>query len=98
MRLGRLHPEAEAELEQAAVWYDERRPGLGLEFLTAVRDGLDEVALHPLRWPVCSRRSRRYRLNRFPYAIIYQIVQDQVILLAVAHLRRRPGYWRKRET
>lgn len=97
MRLGQFHPEAEAELDQAADWYERQRPGLGLQFLAAVRHGLDQIVSHPLTWPTCTRRSRQYRLKRFPYAIVYQVTGEQVILLAIAHAKRRPGYWRKRE-
>lgn len=84
---------AEAELQNAAAWYDERSPGLGLRFVTAVRRKLDEVLEAPQRWPLAAG-SRRVLMGRFPYALVYREVSDDLIeIVAVAHLKRRTGYW-----
>ncbi len=84
---------AEAELQDAAAWYDERSPGLGLRFVVAVRSKLDEVLEAPQRWPLAAG-SRRVLMGRFPYALVYREVADDVIeIVAVAHLKRRAGYW-----
>ena len=91
----RFHPQAEAELEAAASWYDERRPGLGAEFIAAVRSKVRQVLVAPERWPLV-KGTRRALVRRFAYAIVYREVQgsDGVVeVVAVAHLKRRPRYW-----
>lgn len=84
---------AEAELQDAAAWYDERTPGLGLRFVLAVRKKTDEICEAPQRWPLAAG-SRRVLLGRFPYALVYrEISEDEIEIIAVAHLKRRVSYW-----
>jgi hypothetical protein len=84
---------AEAELQDAAAWYDERSPGLGLRFILAVRKKSDELLEAPQRWPLAAC-SRRVLMGRFPYALVYREISDEEIeIVAVAHLKRRSGYW-----
>ena len=94
----RQEPEASAELEDAAVWYDAQRPGLGVDFVHAVDAALDQIA----RWPHIGRvvpgvpndvPARRFPIERFPYHIIYLEWAGVIRILAFAHDRRRPGYW-----
>jgi len=97
----RLELEAEEELRQAARWYDQRRPGLGSEFLSAVAAAFSLLAEQPtLGAPVPGVRTdlptRRVLLRRFPYAIVFLEVDATVRILAIAHQRRRPGYWIER--
>jgi plasmid stabilization system protein ParE len=92
-----FEPEARSELRQSARWYNSRRSGLGLEFLAEIRRSLDAILESPGRWPMLTKASRRYRLDRFPYWIVYQEKDDYIRILAIAHQSRRPGYWRKRE-
>ena len=87
---------AEAELQDAAAWYDERSPGLGLRFILAVQRKTDEILEAPQRWPFAAG-SRRVLMGRFPYALVYrEISEDQVEIIAVAHLKRRSPYWSDR--
>jgi plasmid stabilization system protein ParE len=87
---------AEAELQDAAAWYDERSPGLGLRFVHAVRKKADEIVEAPERW-AAARGSRRTLMGRFPYALVYRLISDDEIeIVAVAHLKRRSGYWTRR--
>jgi plasmid stabilization system protein ParE len=94
-----LLAEAEAELDDAAAWYDERRDGLGDELLIAVRTGLEVIVEAPEawpRWPGAPARIplvRRFVLPRFPYSIAYQGHSDLIVVLAVVHGKRRPLYW-----
>jgi len=96
----RFGPEATAELEDAARWYEQRRAGLGLAFLTAVDDVVESI----LRWPRAGAPMaglealdiRRVPVSRFPYRVAYLITHEQIYVLAVAHDRRRPIYWRDR--
>ena len=95
-----LHPEARAEFRDAAVWYDEQRSGFGDEFVAAVTetparpsvDTPDSYALWPNIKPAATS-IRRALVQRFPYAIAFEVHSDQVHVLAVAHARRRPLYW-----
>jgi toxin ParE1/3/4 len=89
----RFHPAAEIELNEAASWYAERRDGLGLEFLAAVREKIVSLLDSPKRWRLVNA-SRRVLLGRFPYAIVYREVSDEELeIIAVAHYRRSPKYW-----
>src|SRR4051794_20036689 len=85
------------ELGEALAYYDEQRLGLGGEFLDEVNRGLERILAHPTGWQSLSRRSRRYRLDRFPYGLVYQPRNDLIVILALMHLKRRPRYWRSRE-
>lgn len=89
-------PAARVEIEEAAKWYAAAREGLTAEFLNEVDAGLRQVADFPHAWRPLSQRVRRYRLNRFPYGIVYQVRQEEVLIVAVAHLHRYPEYWRHR--
>jgi toxin ParE1/3/4 len=94
-----LHPEARAELRAAAVWYDDQRPGLGDKFLAEVTSVLEAIASAPQSWPLWPGISkgrapiRRAVLGRFPYVIAYEVQENRVYVLAVAHAKRRPLYW-----
>ena len=95
----RFHPQAEAELYEAQDWYEERRAGLGFEFLTAVSHAIDHIMANPSaygRWPGSSLDVHRFVLSRFPYAIAYLVDDGVVELLAIAHTSRRPLYWANR--
>ncbi|MFC1707118.1 type II toxin-antitoxin system RelE/ParE family toxin [Planctomycetota bacterium] len=96
----RLSEEAEADLRAAMEWYDERQPGLGERFLDAVKAALQMVAANPAigsRPPgVEDRDAKRVLVRRFPYAVVYYLTDQEIRVVAVAHGRRRPGYWRGR--
>lgn len=97
-----LHPEARAELRAAAIWYDERREGLGDEMIAEVSSLLDKIAESPLlfqTWPGTSAAPtpiRRAVVDRFPYVIAFELHADHALVLAIAHAKRRPLYWLKR--
>ena len=98
----RLLAEAHAEATEAACWYEDRQVGLGAEFLEALAKRLAEIEEHPDRYPrletVRTKRDiHRTLVRRFPYNIIYEILSDEVIVLAVAHTSRRPRYWIRRQ-
>jgi plasmid stabilization system protein ParE len=92
----RFNALAEAELQDAASWYDERVVGMGARFIAAIRHRANEILESPQRWPVI-RGVRRVLVGAYPYAIIYrEISDDEVEIVAVAHLKRRQGYWAQR--
>lgn len=84
---------AERELNEAAQYYESEQPGLGAAFLTDVRECAQAVVEHPLAGPVVLHAIRRRLCQRFPYALLYTLAGDEVRILAVMNLRRRPGYW-----
>lgn len=98
MRL-ELHPEARAELRSAALWYDERRSGLGDEFLAEVSAALGRIGDVPESypsWPTARMTGpmiRKASIHRFPYVIAFERHEQHVLVLAVAHAKRRPLYW-----
>jgi plasmid stabilization system protein ParE len=97
----RIDLAAEEEVQQAAQWYEDQRTGLGLEFLSAVDTGVQRIRHDPLAFPLLEtlpeeQNIRRLVLARFPYVIIYEVLSQEIRILAIAHSRRRPGYWKKR--
>jgi toxin ParE2 len=92
----RITEEAEVEVDEAVAYFNAQRPGLGSEFAAQVRLGLDRLLQFPHAWPPIGRRLRRFLLGRFSYALIYYVDAEEIVIVAVAHLKRRPGYWRKR--
>ena len=92
----KLHPEADAELIEAAVFYESRVEGLGEGFLKEF-DGLKLILQKNPKIGVFENEfCRRVMLNRFPYSIFYSLEPNLIWILAVAHQRRRPHYWQKR--
>jgi toxin ParE1/3/4 len=94
-----LHKEARAEFRAATFWYDEQKPGLGEEFVAEVKAVLERISARreffPL-WPNlrASKQSIRMAvLDRFPYLIAFQVQPNRVLILAIAHAKRRPLYW-----
>jgi plasmid stabilization system protein ParE len=89
--------EAEAEMAEAARWYEMHRAGLGTEFLAAVDLAVGRIAEMPgIGSPVpgvADESIRRRAVRRFPYHVVYIELRDRLQILAVAHDRRRPGYW-----
>lgn len=94
-----LHPEAEEELDGAASWYDDQRPGLGDELVAEVASTLTKVAASPeafSAWPGAASDAgpiRRARVDRFPYLVAFELRPGRVRVLALAHAKRRPLYW-----
>jgi len=72
------------------------RHDLDQRFLAEIAVGKSRILERRHAWQPLSDRVRRYRLNRFPYGIIYAVVEDEVVVIAIAHLHREPGYWRAR--
>ena len=90
------HPEADEELEAAALWYEERQSGLGDAFLDEFERTLRRIAAEPKRWRKIPGDNRKLNFHRFPYAIVYSLRADAIYVRAVMHLRRRPFYWKGR--
>ena len=91
-----FHPEAKIELEEGVNYYEECQPGLGLEFLKEVYATIQRVLEYPFGWTSLSANTRRCLTNRFPYGVIYQVLEDKIYIIAVMHLNRKPFYYKKR--
>jgi len=91
-----FHPEARDEFIAAAEYYDHAVPGLGDRFLVAVRRAIELAVAHPAAGSVRTGTARRLLVHGFPYDVVYQVEQDELQVLAVAHQHRKPGYWRER--
>ncbi|WP_405226786.1 type II toxin-antitoxin system RelE/ParE family toxin [Lentisalinibacter sediminis] len=96
MRPLELRPEAAADIEQAALWYEEKRTGCGSEFLSAVSEALELIQDHPEGFPRVYRGLRRVLLRRFPYGIYYRSSSVGTVVLACMHGRRAPRRWMTR--
>lgn len=89
-------PAAEAEIGEAFSWYFERSPLAADAFRTETFQAIDGLTTDALMWPEVEDGIRRHILRHFPYTVIYETQGNTVTVLAVAHQRRKPGYWRNR--
>ncbi len=97
MKRVRFHREADAEVTEAEAWYRARSEVAAQAFALEIDHAIKTIAENPERWPTGRRGERRFVLSSFPYTVLYRIRADHVFVTAVAHHRRRPGYWRGRE-
>jgi toxin ParE1/3/4 len=91
-----FHPEAQDELISAAQFYEAQAPGLGLDFIETVRQTYERLLESPASGPAFGRHLRRLLVPKFPYGLLYRVEAERIYIIAVMHLRRRPGYWRSR--
>jgi plasmid stabilization system protein ParE len=89
-------PEAEKEFREAARYYENEAPGVGLAFIIEVHKAVAAIVAHPLGSPKIRDSVRKKVLNHFPYNVLYSVEADLVLVVAVAHQKRRPTYWRSR--
>lgn len=92
----RLLEPAQTELDEAIAWYAGQAPGLGDAFLIETLKALQLINRFPQAWHPLTPRIRRCRLRRFPYSVIYTQDDSDLLVLAIAHQHRKPGYWRNR--
>lgn len=96
-----FHPEAETEFDADVFWFEDRETGLGLRFRTQVGVAIDAAAEDPGAWAVWPNWEREPLVRSkgvtgFPYRVIYFVHDNRLTIVAVAHSKRRPGYWRER--
>ena len=91
-----FHEAASLEYEAAFAWYLERSGRAALRFVREVERAIASICEAPERSPVGAGGTRRFLLQRFPFAVVYRELPSVIQVLAVAHGRRRPGYWKKR--
>jgi len=92
----RFHPEALDEYQEATVYYAERDPALALRFVEAVEDAIGRIVEAPERWRVLDDDVRRCLTHVFPYGVLYTIEPEFILIVAVMHGSREPGYWKRR--
>jgi plasmid stabilization system protein ParE len=91
-----FHPEASNEVVSARRWYDEQSATAARRFQNEIDQAVEAIDSFPLRWPVGILKTRFLTLEHFPYSVIYRPRESGVLVLAVAHASRRPGYWKGR--
>jgi hypothetical protein len=92
----RYHPLFDCDVREAAGWYDRRSPGLGNAFIEVVRGSVSDVIEDPGRFALSPAGCRYIRLPRFPYVVLFDVVDDELLLLAVLHTARSMDKWRER--
>jgi toxin ParE1/3/4 len=93
-----FHPLAEQELVDVASYYEEQNQGLGLEYLAEVEGAVNLLIRYPSAGVVVQESIRQLILPKFPYSLLYRVVDDDLIrILAIAHHKRKPVYWIGRE-
>ena len=92
-----VRPEAAADIEDAFQWYESQQPGLGEQFLAALRSMQELLLDHPESFPVLHRDTRRALIpQRFPYGLFYRIYGDTIVVVACMHAKRDPRRWQRR--
>lgn len=93
-----FHPEAQFEFRQATLYYFEKSPSLASAFYSEVESAIETMAEDPLLYREIDEDVRRCLTKRFPYAILYTIEDQYILILAVMHCSREPSYWKHRIT
>jgi plasmid stabilization system protein ParE len=91
-----VHPDAVAEAQAATQWYRERSALAARAFLSELDRAIEKIAEAPDVWPPYVGDTQRFLLKRFPFSVVYRLVSDKIEVVAFAHGRRKPGYWRTR--
>lgn len=91
-----FHPAAEEEFAAAVAWNEARQPGLGIDFAVEVRAAISRAVALPNAWVELDLGIRRVLTQRFPYGVLYSPAESGILVLAVMHLAREPGYWKAR--
>jgi plasmid stabilization system protein ParE len=94
----RIAGPASEEFTEAVRWYETRRPGLGAELYDAVKATIEGIERQPEIGATAyeDAKSRRVLVARFPYHVIYRLEDGEIVILAIAHMKRRPGFWKHR--
>lgn len=91
-----VRPAAAADIHDAYRWYEAQRPALGERFLTEVDRVMHSITERPARYSIVHRETRRALLRRFPYAVLYRVLDDTIFVVAVMHGSQNPKRWRGR--
>lgn len=97
MRRIRYLDQARVEQVEAASYYESQSRGLGVRFAEALREAVARIEMDPMLYPEAGSGTRRCLTRMFPFGVIYRAHGDEIVIIAVAHLKRKPGYWRGRK-
>lgn len=92
----RLLAPAVLEFREAVAWYRDTAPEAAEAFIQEIRTARGRIVEHPHAWHKLGGNTRRFRLRRFPYGVIYAVEPEAIVIVAIAHLHREPEYWRDR--
>jgi toxin ParE1/3/4 len=92
----RFLPEARVEYDDAADWYEQRRSGLGLDFIARIRDVLGRISLNPQMHATIYRDVRKAVVTQFPFVVLYREDANEVVIISVFHTSRDPSAWQSR--
>ena len=92
----RIHSQTQEEINEAFDWYFRRNPQAANVFLTEIGNSLQQIRSHPQLYSPFTKNTRRRILAGFPYSVIFQEKDETILIVAIAHAKRRAGYWRKR--
>lgn len=96
MYIVRFHAATIAEGRAAYFWYKERSSSAALAFITELDTAIERISKTPLIRPRYINGTRRYFFRQFPFALVYRTTEETIEIIAIAHSRRKPGYWRTR--
>lgn len=91
-----IRREAELDISEAFEYYESCRPNLGSDFLLCIEGSLSRIRKNPEQYQKVYKQVYRALVNRFPYGVYYTIVEVNIVVLAVVHVRRSPEHWKKR--
>ena len=91
------HPEAVAEVDAATSFYHDKQTRIALRFINNLEETLGRIAISPEIYREVEQSIRKFKIKMFPYAVIYRKKDMEIEIIAVMHIRRRPGYWRNRK-
>ena len=94
----RLLEIAAIELDEAVSYYNSEQAGLGDDFIIEFINSLERIKAYPKAWNPFTQNTRRCQLRRFPYGIVYQLRETEILIIAISHLHREPDYWKDRLT
>jgi len=90
-------PDAQSEFFDAIQYYEESKKGLGKRYRIHIEFAIKSISEAPFRYRTLHHPFRKFLLKKFPYSIIYTIEPDHIRIMAVAHTKRKPGYWLNRK-
>ncbi|MFC1523363.1 type II toxin-antitoxin system RelE/ParE family toxin [Thermodesulfobacteriota bacterium] len=91
-----FHPSAQFELSGSIDYYEDCQSGLGEAFAIEIFSAIQRIIEFPKAWPKFSKNTRRCLVKRFPYGVIYQQLDTEILIISVMPLSRKPGYWKER--
>ena len=91
-----LHPRAVEDIQEARDWYHAQDETAARAFFSEIEGALDRIIERPEAWPPFVHGTRRFLLRRYPFSVVYRLTPSAIQIVAVAHSKRRPGFWRAR--